>query len=161
LDLRNLSDGDANVNVFFCRFAATRLPQQRYLSLVSFCTMSGSGDCPQFVSMLNSAAQSLLTAKTINNEGLHFRLAFSKPCSSQLLFALTCVSSDLTKSLTILKDAHVLFSASNDRIASFSAQEWENWFKVLTKVPAIFCQLCSLFILFFADFRSCKHFSTS
>jgi hypothetical protein len=28
-------------------------------------------------------------------------------------------------------------------------------------VPAIFCQLCSLFILFFADFRSCKHFSTS
>ena len=42
----------------------------------------------------------------------------------------------------------MLFSASNDRIASFLAQEWEeNWFKVLTKVPAIFCQLCSLFIL--------------
>jgi hypothetical protein len=41
----------------------------------------------------------------------------------------------------------VLFSASNDRITSFSAQEWENWFNVLTKVPAMFCQLCSLFIL--------------
>ena len=66
-----------------------------------------------------------------------------------LFFAvtLTIISSDLTKSLTILKDAHVLFSASNDRIASFSAQEWENWFKVLKKVPAIFCQLCPLFIL--------------
>jgi hypothetical protein len=43
----------------------------------------------------------------------------------------------------------MLFSASNDRIASFSAQEWGNWFKVLTKVPAIVCQLRSLFILFF------------
>ena len=110
--------------------------------------MSGSGDCPQFVSMLNSAAQSLLTAKTIINKGLHFRLALSKPCSSQLLFALTCVSSDLTKSLAKLKDAHVLFSASNDRIARFSAREWENWFEVLTKVPAIVCQLCSCSFFF-------------
>lgn len=42
---------------------------------------------------------------------------------------------DLNKSLATLKDAHVLFSASNHRVACFSNQEWDNWFKVVTKVP--------------------------
>ena len=32
-------------------------------------TMDGSGDCPQFVSMINSAVHNLLGAKAINNEG--------------------------------------------------------------------------------------------
>jgi hypothetical protein len=38
-------------------------------SLISFATMDGLGDCPQFVSMLNSAAENLLSARAINNEG--------------------------------------------------------------------------------------------
>ena len=49
-------------------------------------------------------------------------------------FALNVASPDLTKSLTTLKDAHVLFSASSERIASFSAQEWDSWFRAVTKV---------------------------
>jgi hypothetical protein len=77
LDLRNSSDGGANIDVIFCRFAATSLPQQRYFVIGFLYTMSGSGDCPQFVSMLNSAAQSLLAAKTISNEGLHFNCPFA------------------------------------------------------------------------------------
>jgi hypothetical protein len=89
--------------------------------------MEGSGDCPQFVSMVNSAVQNLLTAKTINNEGQHCLAAYSQ-------YFLKHFPLDLTKSLTTLKDAHVLFSASNDRIASFSAQEWDNWFRAVTKV---------------------------
>jgi hypothetical protein len=42
-----------------------------------FCTMSGSEDCPQLVSTIHSAAQSLLAAKTISNEGLHFNCPFA------------------------------------------------------------------------------------
>ncbi len=49
-------------------------------------------------------------------------------------FALNVASPDLTKSLTTLKDAHVLFSAASERIASFSAQEWDSWFRAVTKV---------------------------
>jgi hypothetical protein len=41
--------------------------------------MENLGDCPQFVSMVNSAVQNLLTAKTISNEGLaaHFQTILS------------------------------------------------------------------------------------
>jgi hypothetical protein len=38
-------------------------------SLISFVTMDGLGDCPQFVSMLKSAAENFLSAGAINNEG--------------------------------------------------------------------------------------------
>jgi hypothetical protein len=74
LDLRNPSDGGANVDVFFVDLLLQACPS----SVIGFfCTMSSSGDCPQFVSMLNSAAQSLLTAKTISNEGLRFNCPFA------------------------------------------------------------------------------------
>jgi hypothetical protein len=41
--------------------------------------MDALGDCPQFVSMVNSAVQNLLTAKTISNEGhaAHFQTILS------------------------------------------------------------------------------------
>ena len=92
--------------------------------------MDALGDCPQFVSMVNSAVQNLLTAKAISNEGHaeYFQTIV-------FLFSLNLFPPDLTKSLTTLKDAHVLFSASSDRIASFSSKEWDNWFRAVTKVP--------------------------
>ena len=97
--------------------------------------MDSLGDCPQFVSMVDSAAQIVLSAKTISNEGqldiLNSFLCVLSYC------ALICAPPDLAKSLTTLKDAHVLFSASNDRIACFSAQEWDNWFNAVTKVQFI------------------------
>ena len=62
LDLRNPSDGGANGDVFFLSICCYKLAPAALFVIGFFCTMSGSGDCPQFVSMLNSAAQSLLTA---------------------------------------------------------------------------------------------------
>ena len=97
--------------------------------------MGSLGDCPQFVSMVDSAAQIVLSAKTISNEGqldiLNSFLCVLSYC------ALICAPPDLGKSLTTLNDAHALFSASNDRIACFSAQEWDNWFNAVTKVQFI------------------------
>ena len=67
---------------------------------------------------------------------------------------------DLSKSLAILKDAHVLFSASNNRIASFSAKQWETWFQAVTKVLQNSCFQMFIFE-FWSDCRPCKCFSTS
>jgi len=55
------------------------------------------------------------------------------------LFALIVVHQDLSNSLQTLKDAHVLFSASNDRIAKFSAKEWESWLNAISKVHFCIC----------------------
>ena len=93
------------------------------------------GDRPRFVSMVNSAAQNLLSAKTISNKG-QLEILNSFLCVLSYC-ALICAPPVLGKSLTTLNDAHALFSASNDRIACFSAQEWDNWFNAVTKVHFI------------------------
>ena len=67
------------------------------------------------------------------------------------LFALIVVHQDFLNSLQTLKDAHVLFSASNDRIAKFSAKEWESWLNAMSKV--YFVSACSIcFADFFCNF---------
>ena len=98
--------------------------------------MATLGDCPQFVSMVNSAIQVVLSPKTIRNEGMS--KLFQKQIFSSL-FALIVVHQDLSNSLQTLKDAHVLFSASNDRIAKFSAKEWESWLNAISKVHFCIC----------------------
>ena len=75
----NTAAGGETSHKFLTSFCCHEIASEHFVSSGSSFIMDALGDCPQFVSMVNSAVQNLLTAKTISNEGhaAHFQTIVS------------------------------------------------------------------------------------
>jgi hypothetical protein len=67
--LPNTAAGGETSDKFLTSIGCHEIASEHFVSSGSSFIMDALGDCPQFVSMVNSAVQNLLTAKIISNEG--------------------------------------------------------------------------------------------
>ena len=75
----NTAAGGETSHKFLKSFCCHEIASEHFVSSGSSFIMDALGDCPQIISMVNSAVQNLLTAKTISNEGhaAHFQTILS------------------------------------------------------------------------------------
>jgi hypothetical protein len=73
----NTAAGGETSHKVLTSFWCHEIASEHFVSSGSSFIMDALGDGPHYVTMVNSAAQSLLTAEIISNEGLHFNCPFA------------------------------------------------------------------------------------